>query len=41
MLLGFTEGGVTNLQDINQFLSFLMRIMLVFGAGVPDPARSC
>lgn len=37
VLLGFTEGGVTNLQDINQFLSFLMRIMLVFGAAFLIP----
>ncbi|SER26526.1 twin-arginine translocase subunit TatC [Microlunatus flavus] len=31
VLLGFTENGITNLQDVNQFLSFLMRFMLVFG----------
>jgi sec-independent protein translocase protein TatC len=37
VLLGFTEGGVTNLQDINQFLSFLMRVMLVFGAAFLIP----
>jgi sec-independent protein translocase protein TatC len=37
VLLSFTEGGVTNLQDINQFLSFLMRIMLVFGAAFLIP----
>ncbi len=37
VLLGFTEGGVTNLQDINQFLSFLMRLMLVFGAAFLIP----
>ena len=37
VLLSFTEGGVTNLQDVNQFLSFLMRIMLVFGAAFLIP----
>ncbi len=37
VLLGFTEGGVTNLQDINQFLSFLMRLMLVFGVAFLIP----
>lgn len=37
VLLSFTEGGVTNLQDINQFLSFLMRVMLVFGAAFLIP----
>lgn len=37
VLLSFTEGGVTNLQDINQFLSFLMRIMLVFGVAFLIP----
>lgn len=31
VLLGFTEEGVANLQDVNQFLSFLMRFMVVFG----------
>ena len=31
VLLGFTQSGVANLQDLNQFLSFLMRIMVVFG----------
>jgi sec-independent protein translocase protein TatC len=31
VLLGFTENGIANLQDVNQFLSFLMRFMLVFG----------
>jgi sec-independent protein translocase protein TatC len=31
VLLGFTQSGVTNLQDLNQFLSFLMRFMVVFG----------
>lgn len=31
VLLGFTQSGVANLQDLNQFLSFLMRIMIVFG----------
>jgi sec-independent protein translocase protein TatC len=37
VLLGFTEGGVSNLQDINEFLSFMMRVMLVFGAGFLIP----
>ena len=37
VLLSFTEGGVTNLQDINQFLSFLMRVMLVFGVAFLIP----
>ena len=31
VLLSFTQSGVTNLQDINAYLSFLMRLMLVFG----------
>lgn len=31
VLLSFTQSGVTNLQDLNQFLSFLMRFMIVFG----------
>lgn len=31
VLLGFTADGITNLQDVNQFLSFLMRFMVVFG----------
>jgi len=31
VLLGFTQSGVTNLQDINLFLSFLLRVMIVFG----------
>ncbi len=31
VLLGFTQSGVSNLQDVNQFLSFLMRIMIAFG----------
>ena len=31
VLLGFTQDGVTNLQDINLFLSFLLRVMVVFG----------
>src|SRR3954454_9597823 len=31
VLLGFTESGGANLQGLNQFLSFLMRIMIVFG----------
>ncbi|MDN5803392.1 MAG: twin-arginine translocase subunit TatC [Microlunatus sp.] len=31
VLLGFTQSGITNLQDINVFLSFLLRVMIVFG----------
>lgn len=31
VLLGFTADGVTNLQDINTFLSFMLRLMVVFG----------
>ena len=31
VLLGFTQNGITNLQDISVFLSFLLRIMVVFG----------
>jgi len=31
VLLGFTQNGVTNMQDISIFLGFLLRIMVVFG----------
>jgi sec-independent protein translocase protein TatC len=31
VLLGFTAEGVANLQDINTFLSFMLRLMVVFG----------
>lgn len=31
VLLGFTQDGVANLQNINDFLSFLLRVMVVFG----------
>ena len=31
VLLSFTADGVTNLQDINTFLSFMLRLMVVFG----------
>ncbi|HEY5846667.1 MAG TPA: twin-arginine translocase subunit TatC [Microlunatus sp.] len=31
VLLSFTQAGITNLQDINTYLSFLLRVMLVFG----------
>jgi sec-independent protein translocase protein TatC len=31
VLLGFTAEGVSNLQDINTFLSFMLRLMVVFG----------
>lgn len=33
VLLSFTQDGVSNLQDVNAYLSFLIRIMLVFGIG--------
>ena len=31
VLLGFTQDGVANLQNINDFLSFMLRLMIVFG----------
>jgi sec-independent protein translocase protein TatC len=31
VLLSFTQDGVSNLQDINAYLSFLIRMMVVFG----------
>jgi len=31
VLLSFTQSGVSNLQDINAYLSFLLRLMVVFG----------
>jgi sec-independent protein translocase protein TatC len=31
VLLGFTAEGISNLQDINTFLSFMLRLMVVFG----------
>jgi sec-independent protein translocase protein TatC len=37
VLLSFTQSGVTNLQDINAYLSFLLRLMLVFGLGFLIP----
>ena len=37
VLLSFTQEGVTNLQDLNGFLSFLMRFMLVFGVAFLIP----
>ena len=37
VLLSFTENGIANLQDVNQFLSFLMRFMLVFGVAFLIP----
>jgi sec-independent protein translocase protein TatC len=37
VLLGFTQSGVTNLQDINAYLAFLLRLMLVFGIGFLIP----
>ena len=37
VLLGFTQSGVANLQDLNQFLSFLVRVMIVFGVAFLIP----
>jgi sec-independent protein translocase protein TatC len=37
VLLSFTQEGVSNLQDINAYLSFLLRLMLVFGLGFLIP----
>jgi sec-independent protein translocase protein TatC len=37
VLLSFTQSGVTNLQDINAYLSFLLRLMIVFGIGFLIP----
>ena len=37
VLLSFTQAGVSNLQDINAYLSFLLRLMLVFGLGFLIP----
>ena len=37
VLLSFTQSGVTNLQDINAYLAFLLRLMLVFGIGFLIP----
>ena len=37
VLLSFTQDGVSNLQDINAYLSFLLRLMLVFGLGFLIP----
>jgi sec-independent protein translocase protein TatC len=37
VLLSFTQSGVTNLQDINAYLSFLLRLMVVFGLGFLIP----
>ena len=31
VLLSFTQSGVSNLQDLNAYLSFLLRMMVVFG----------
>ena len=31
VLLGFTQSGVANLQDINAYLAFSLRLMIVFG----------
>ena len=37
VLLSFTQSGVTNLQDINAYLSFLLRAMVVFGIAFVIP----
>jgi len=37
VLLSFPQSGVTNLQDINAYLAFLLRLMLVFGIGFLIP----
>ena len=37
VLLGFTQSGITNLQNINTFLSFLLRVMIVFGVAFLIP----
>ncbi len=37
VLLGFTQSGITNLQNINTFLSFLLRVMVVFGVAFLIP----
>jgi sec-independent protein translocase protein TatC len=37
VLLSFTQAGVTNLQDINAYLSFMLRAMVVFGIAFVIP----
>jgi len=37
VLLSFTQSWVSNLQDINAYLSFLLRLMVVFGLGFLIP----
>ncbi|HYP46840.1 MAG TPA: twin-arginine translocase subunit TatC [Propionibacteriaceae bacterium] len=37
VLLGFTQNGITNMQDISVFLTFLLRIMVVFGVAFLIP----
>ena len=37
VLLSFTQDGVSNLQNINDFLSFLLRVMVVFGIAFVIP----
>ena len=37
VLLGFTQSGITNMQDISTFLTFLLRIMVVFGVAFLIP----
>jgi sec-independent protein translocase protein TatC len=37
VLLSFTQTGVSNLQNVNDYLSFLMRVMVVFGIAFVIP----
>jgi sec-independent protein translocase protein TatC len=37
VLLGFTQNGITNMQDISVFLTFLLRFMVVFGVAFLIP----
>jgi sec-independent protein translocase protein TatC len=37
VLIGFTPGGVTNLIDLNDYLSFVIRVLLVFGVAFEIP----
>ena len=37
VLLSFTQVGVSNLQNVNDYLSFLMRVMVVFGIAFVIP----
>jgi sec-independent protein translocase protein TatC len=37
VLIGFTPGGVTNLIDLNDYFSFVIRVLLVFGVAFEIP----